>query len=95
MLGKMKLLILMTYSTKDLWTNCTTGHFLTGLPIPRILIKIQNMIEGLADLTSKLKNFEIYNFNSLIISHILSILASQNRFQSLHDEKFNILRLLE
>ena len=53
------------------------------------------MIEGSADLISKLKNFEIYNLNSLIISRVLSILASQNRFQSLHDEKLNILRLLE
>ena len=31
-----------------------------------------------------------YNLNSVIISRFLRILASQNRFQSLYDEIFNI-----
>ena len=37
----------------------------------------------------------LYSLNSVIISCVLRILASQNRFQSLYDEIFNIDRFLE
>ena len=34
----------------------------------------------------KVKHWGIYNLNSVIISRVLMILASQNRIQSLYDE---------
>ena len=46
-------------------------------------------------LQNNLKNWGIYNLNSVIISHVLKILASQNRFQSLYDEIFNIDKFVE
>jgi len=42
-----------------------------------------------------LKYWGIYNLNSVIISCVLKLLASQNRFQSLYDEIFNIDRFVE
>ena len=45
-------------------------------------------------LKSNLLNCCIYNLNSVIISRVLSILASQNRFKSPYDEIFNIKRVL-
>ena len=46
-------------------------------------------------LQNNLKNWGIYNLNSVIISHILRNLASQNMFQSLYDEIFNIDKFVE
>ena len=46
-------------------------------------------------LQNNLKNWGIYNLNSIIINLILRILASQNRFQSLYDEIFNMDRFVE
>ena len=42
-----------------------------------------------------LKNWGIYNLNSVMISCVLRNLASQNRFQSMYDEIFNIDRFVE
>ena len=47
------------------------------------------------DQLKNLKNSWIYSLNSAIISRILKIVASQNKFQSPHDEIFNIERFLE
>jgi hypothetical protein len=44
---------------------------------------------GSADLTFGFF-WRIFNLNSIIISRVLGILASQNRFQSKYDETFNI-----
>ena len=41
------------------------------------------------------KYLGIYNLNILIISRVLRILASQNKFKSLYREIFNIDRFLE
>ena len=41
------------------------------------------------------KKWGIYNLNSILISRVLKILASQNRFQSLYDEIFNFDRFVE
>ena len=41
------------------------------------------------------KNWGFYNLSGVIISSVLSILVSQNRFQSLYDEIFNIDRFVE
>ena len=41
-------------------------------------------------LQNNLKYWGIYNFNSVIISRVLRILASQNRFQSMYDKIFKI-----
>ena len=46
-------------------------------------------------LQNNLKYWGIYNLNSVIISRVLKILASQNRFQSLYDEILNIDRFVE
>jgi hypothetical protein len=53
-------------------------------------------------LRDQLKNFRtisniggIYNLNRVIISRVLKILASENRFQSLYDEIYNIDRFVE
>ena len=46
-------------------------------------------------LQNNLKNLEIYNLNSVMISCVLRIIASQNKFKSLYDEKFNIDRFVE
>ena len=46
-------------------------------------------------LQNNLKIWEIYNLGSVIISPVLRIFASQNRFQSLYDEIFNIDRFVE
>ena len=42
-------------------------------------------------LQNNLKNWGIYNLNSVIISRVLRILPSQNWLQSLYDEIFNIV----
>ena len=56
--------------------------------------KIENM--ALAKrLQNNLKNWEIYNLSSVIISRILRILTSQNKFQSLKDQIFKFDRLVE
>ena len=53
-------------------------------------------IEGPAKkLQNNLKNWGIYNSNNVIIYRVLRIFASQNRFQSMYDEIFNIDRFLE
>ena len=46
-------------------------------------------------LQSNLKYWGIYNLNKVLISRVLKILASQNRFQSLYDEIFNIDRFVD
>ena len=52
---------------------------------------IENEIRGSADLTSERSSkLGIYNLNTVIISCVLEILVSQNRFQSLYDEIFYI-----
>ena len=43
---------------------------------------------------NNIKNWGIYFFDSVIISRVMNILASQNWFQSLYDEIFNIDRFL-
>ena len=48
-----------------------------------------------ADLTSEQSLKLGDSLNSVIISCVPSILASQNRFKSLYDEIFNIERFLE
>ena len=46
-------------------------------------------------LQNNLSNSGIHNLNSVMIFHVLVILASQNRFQSLYDEIYNIDRFLD
>ena len=46
-------------------------------------------------LKNNLKNWGIYNLNSVIIFRVLRILASKKMFQSLYDEIFNIIRFIE
>jgi hypothetical protein len=46
-------------------------------------------------LHKNLKSWGIYNLNSVIISRVLGILASQNRFQLLFDEILNVDRIVE
>ena len=46
----------------------------------------------LISLQNNLQNLGINNFYSIIISNVLRILASQNRFKSQYDEIFNINR---
>ena len=63
-------------------------------PILRIL-KL-NEIERSADLTSEQALcLRIHNLYSVIISRVLRILASQNRFISLYDKIFNIDRFVD
>ena len=50
--------------------------------------------DQLIQLQNNLKNSGIIAY-SVKISHVLRILASQNRFQSLYNEIFNIDRFLE
>ena len=50
--------------------------------------------DQLIQLQNNLKNSGIIAY-SFKISHVLRILASQNRFQSLYNEIFNIDRFLE
>ena len=63
---------------------------LAGPPILKIFIV--NKIRGSADLTSE-QSLKLGDLK-VIISCVLGILASQNRFQSLYDEIFNIERFL-
>ena len=51
--------------------------------------------DQLKKLQNNRKNRGIYNLNIVIISRVLRILTSQNRFQSLHDEIFNSARFEE
>ena len=46
-------------------------------------------------LVDNLKYWGIYNLNSVMISRVLKILASQNWFYSLYAEIFNIDRFVE
>ena len=48
----------------------------------------------LKKLQNNLKNWGIYNLNSVLNSRVLRILASQNRFLSLYDKIFNIRRVV-
>ena len=52
-------------------------------------------LRGQLKTSEQSKSLGIYNLSSFIISRILRILASQNRFQSLYDEILNIERFLE
>ena len=51
--------------------------------------QLKNLIKN------NLKNWGIYNLSSVIISRVLWILVSQNKFQSLYDEIFNIDKFVE
>ena len=64
------------------------NHNKSGLPILRNLSKMKLGVQ-LFQLQNNLKNWGIYNLNSVIITRVSRILESQNRFQSLYDEIFN------
>ena len=71
--------------------------------LPNTKLTIMDRIQGLLflefnsemKLGNQLKYWGIYNLNRVFISCVLKILASQNRFQSLYNEIFNIDRFVE
>ena len=64
-------------------------NFIQIYKVWSIYIKLSWVISW-HDFRNNLTNWGIYNFNSIIISHGLRILAPQNRFQTLYDQIFNI-----